>query len=391
MLSSVALLSLSALNANALVPLYSQCGGKYHTGETECVADAVCTYLNPYYSQCLPKKICPPSTPAAGSGTLQRMGVNIAGFDFSCLIDGTCRREGTWGALPAYGGPDGPGQMKHFHDDDKMNTFRLPVGWQFLTDTPGGPLDAPSFSKYNELMTACLNTAPEVICIIDIHNYARWNGGIIGQGGPTDAEFANLWRQLATKYKDQPRVWFGLVNEPHDMPDVNVWADTVQAVVTAIRNVGASNHILIPGDGWASAEEFISSGSAEALLRVKNPDGTTNNIIFDVHKYLDEDNSGGHVECVRNNIENAFAPLAQWLRCHGRKAILTETGGGNTQSCVKYMCEQLAFLKANSDVYLGYTGWSAGSFDSTYILTETPTYANGTWTDTLLVASCIKP
>jgi endoglucanase len=49
----------------------------------------------------------------------------------------------------------------------------------------------------------------------------------------------------------------------------------------------------------------------------------------------------------------------------------------------------LIFDSANSDVYIGYTGWSAGEFDSTYILTEGPAYNNGAWTDTLTVKSCI--
>ena len=49
-------------------------------------------------------------------------------------------------------------------------------------------------------MQACLSTG--AYCTIDIHNFARFNGQIIGQssGGPTDAQFADLWSQLATKY-----------------------------------------------------------------------------------------------------------------------------------------------------------------------------------------------
>lgn len=130
------------------------------------------------------------------------------------------------------------------------------------------------------------------------------------------------------------------------MPDINKWADTVQAVVTAIRGAGAKNNmILMPGQGFTSAETFVSSGSAAALANVKNPDGTKDNLIMDVHKYLDSDNSGTHTECVKNNIDNAFKPLADWLKQNDRKAMLTETGGGNTASCQKYLCEQLKFLK----------------------------------------------
>jgi hypothetical protein len=80
------------------------------------------------------------------------------------------------------------------------------------------------------------------VCIIDIHNYARWTKGIIGQGGPTNAQFVNLWTQLATKYKGTANIAFGVMNEPHEV-DIDKWADTVQQVVTAIRGAGATTQM----------------------------------------------------------------------------------------------------------------------------------------------------
>lgn len=107
--------------------------------------------------------------------------------------------------------------MTHYTTVDKLNIFRLPVGWQFLVPSLGATLDAGNFAKYDQLMQACLATGAH--CIIDIHNYARWNGQIIGSGsygGPTNDNFANLWSQLATKYMSDERVVMGLVNEPHN-------------------------------------------------------------------------------------------------------------------------------------------------------------------------------
>ena len=52
-----------------------------------------------------------------------------------------------------------------------------------------------------------------------------------------------------------------------------------------------SQLILLPGNNWTSAETFISNGSADALNKVKNPDGSITGLVFDVHKYLDADNS----------------------------------------------------------------------------------------------------
>ena len=82
------------------------------------------------------------------------------------------------------------------------------------------------------------------------------------------------------------------MNEPHDIPDINLWAGSVQAAVTAIRQAGATTQlILLPGNDYTSAGTFISNGSAAALGNVTNPDGSFTNLIFDVHKYLDSDNS----------------------------------------------------------------------------------------------------
>ncbi|KAF2447084.1 glycoside hydrolase family 5 protein [Karstenula rhodostoma CBS 690.94] len=329
------------------------------------------------------------SSPTLRATKVQYAGINIAGFDFGCTIDGTCSLTGTNKPYDVVSGANAVGQMNHFVKDDSLNAFRLPVGWQFLVNGQlGGQLNSNNAGQYDRLVQGCLNSGA-ALCILDIHNYARWNGAIVGQGGPSNAQLADVWKQLATKYGKQSKIAFGVMNEPHDIPDIKAWAATVQAVVTAIR-AGASNHlILLPGNGFTSAESFVSSGSAAALDAVTNPDGSKNNLIMDVHKYLDSDNSGTHTECVKDNISNAFQPLADWLRTNKRQAILTETGGGNTQSCQKYMCSQIKYLNQNADVYIGYTGWAAGGFASSYELNETPTQNGNSWTDTSLVKSCI--
>ena len=192
-------------------------------------------------------------------------------------------------------------------------------------------LDATNFSKYDQLVQACLTTGAH--CIVDIHNYARFNGLIIGQGGPTNAQFANIWSQIATKYAKEPNVIFGVMNEPHDIPDIAIWAASVQAAVTAIRQAGATTQlILLPGTDFTGAQTFISNGSAGNLSTVNNPDGTNTSLIFDVHKYLDSDGSGQATTCTSNHIDDTFVPLAAFLKANNRTAILSETGGGSSPS-----------------------------------------------------------
>lgn len=189
------------------------------------------------------------SLAALSAAQVQFLGVAIAGGDFGCDSQtGACPTGSA--QLPlggGGGGGDGPGQMQHWAalSPRPVNMFRLPTSWQWLANNQpaAATLDAGNLAKYDQLVQACLATGAH--CMVDIHNFARWDGGVIGQGGPTDDQFVSLWAQLAAKYASEPRMVFELMNEPHDL-DINVWAATCQKVVTAIRNAGATSQVGPP-------------------------------------------------------------------------------------------------------------------------------------------------
>ncbi|KAK7431986.1 hypothetical protein QQZ08_001606 [Neonectria magnoliae] len=330
---------------------------------------------------------------ALASGTFARvkyLGVAIPGIDLGCDIDGSCPLDTVELPLTEFGGGDGAGQMKHFVEDDGFNVFRLPTSWQYIVNHKlGADLDETNFGNYDKLMQACLDTG--AYCMIDVHNFARWDDGIIGQGDVSDDDFVRLWVQLAQKYGKNNKVIFGLMNEPHDL-DIKLWGQTCQKVVTAVRKAGAkSNMILLPGTNFASAETFVSSGSAEALGAVSNPDGSKDNLYMDLHKYLDENNSGTFSECTTDNVEG-FTTIATWLRKNKRQAMISESGASLDDSCMEKFCTQNEFIAKNSDVFVGFVGWGAGSFKSDYILTLTPEWIDGSYVDNKLMKECIiKP
>lgn len=315
-------------------------------------------------------------------GKVQFLGVAIAGGEFGCQIDGTCPPNSA--QLPL---SDGPAQINHFVKDDGVNVLRIPTTWQFLVNSQlDGDLDVSNVSKYDQLVQSCLNTG--AYCIIDIHNFARWDGRIIGQGGPTGEQFARFWGQLAGKYAANDRIIFELMNEPHDL-DVGIWAQTCQKAVTAVREAGATSQmILLPGTNFDSAATLVSSGSADALLAIRNPDGSTDNLLLDIHKYLDEDNSGTHAACTTDNTD-AFTTVAQYLRSKGRKGFVSETGASNDASCMAAFCAQNTLINANSDVFAGLVAWGAGSFSASYLLSLTPSNRDGRLVDTALMNKCL--
>ncbi|KAI1789786.1 glycoside hydrolase superfamily [Ganoderma leucocontextum] len=346
---------------------WQQCGGISWTGATTCVSGTVCTQYNDYYSQCTPA----PALPRLG-------GVNTAGYDFSVATDGSF--NGTGVSPP-------PAQFTHFAGQG-ANLFRIPFAWQLMTPEVGGPINETWFSTfYDTTVQSALSSSPNTHVIVDLHNYARWNGQIIAQGGPTNDQFASVWTQLAQKYGSNERIIFGIMNEPHDVPDIATWVDSVQFVVNAVRNAGSKNFLLLPGSSWSSAQAFPTE-AGPLLVKVTDPLGDTSKLIFDVHKYLDSDNSGTHPDCTTDNVD-VLTTLVSFLQSNGnRQAILSETGGGNTASCETLVANELSFVKNNFPTLVGFTLWAAGAFDTTYVLTLTP-FVNGT--DQTLWTSAVRP
>ncbi|KAF2668317.1 glycoside hydrolase [Microthyrium microscopicum] len=312
----------------------------------------------------------PPTTyTKVGGGKVQFAGVNIAGFDFCTNQQGACPSGSP--SVDVAGGT-GAAQMTQFVQAG-MNTFRLPVGWTYLTNN-GDPsvLDPNNWAAYDQLVQQCLSSGAGM-CIVDVHNYARYNGGIVGQGGPTDAQFAHFWATLAGKYANNPKVAFDLMNEPHDL-NIGTWANTVQATVNEIRGAGANaNTIFIPGTSYSSLGAFPNE-SGPSLLKVTDPAGGTDKLVFTMHQYLDADMSGTATSCPAAQAVTGAGNVnyvATWLRNNGRKAMLLETGGGNTPDCISSVTQELTAVNANSDVFMGVTMWAAGAFEQNYPLYQT--------------------
>jgi endoglucanase len=319
---------------------------------------------------------------------VQYSGINIPGFDFGLDTSGIYNPNPTGQNFINSGAA--ASKITHFVSLG-LKTFRLPVAWQFLAQANNpGALNIKNWHLYDGLVQTCLSAGAS-LCVIDLHNYARWNGAanIIGPGGPTNTQLATFWSQLAAKYAGDRRVAFDLMNEPHDL-DINGLALTYQAVVAAIRKVGGpTSLILIEGTDYASAGAFPYN-SGNILLNVTNPDGSTSNLIFSVHQYLDANLSGTQSTCPNSAVE-IFQNLGDWLRDHGRQAFVGEIGGGTGRDCASQICAVLDVLNEYADVFIGVTTWAAGAFQTSYPLSEVPTWNGYSWVDVPIVSDCMVP
>jgi endoglucanase len=218
------------------------------------------------------------------------------------------------------------------------------------------------------------------------------SGSVIGNTSDphaaTTANIADLWAQLACRFKHNPNIIFGIMNEPHDMPTSLVLKNN-QAMVDAIRGVGAQQLILVPGNGWTGAHRWLENSceaaecapNAEVMRAIYDP---LDNFAFDMHLYFDNDTSGTHPACTLSAPAN-LGPVTKWLHENRHTAFLSEFGAGQGENCSETLRNTLMHLE-HSGVFIGWTYWSAGPIYGDYFLSVEPdegVQANSTWPDVL--------
>ncbi|MBD2772981.1 cellulase family glycosylhydrolase [Iningainema tapete] len=297
----------------------------------------------------------------ANAASVAYTGVNLAGADF-----GEGSLPGTYNVNYTY---PTRAEVDYFVGKG-MSVFRLPFRWERLQNEQFGNFNADEQARINDFVNYATSIGASVI--LDPHNYARYYGKVIGQDVPVSA-FADFWSKLATLYKNNNRVIFGLMNEPNNMP-TELWRDDANAAIKAIRDTGATNLILVPGNAWTGAHSWYQSWygtpNATVMLGITDPG---NNYAFDAHQYLDGDFSGTSDQCTSTTIgAQKLVDFTNWLRQNGKRGFLGEFGGGRNDTCYAALDNMLSYIDNNADVWLGWTYWAAGPWWGEYIFTLEP-------------------
>jgi aryl-phospho-beta-D-glucosidase BglC (GH1 family) len=183
-------------------------------------------------------------------------------------------------------------------DDWKSNIIRLPVKDDYWFGKDGTQKDGGK--AYRELVDAAITLAANrgAYTLLDLHRFRA-----------PQRSHVEFWKDAAARYKDNPAVIFDLFNEPHGttwevwknggfVEDKNAPADEdnfltpeekalnakgfhavgMQALVDAVRGVGAKNIVLVGGLDWS----YDLSGIAKGFT-IDDKGG--NGIILSTHVY----------------------------------------------------------------------------------------------------------
>ncbi len=308
------------------------------------------------------------------NAALDYYGINLAGAEFTpSVLPGT---EGTDYFFPTIS------EVEYFQSKG-MNTFRLPFRWERLQPSLSAPFDPGQLAYLKQFVAD--TTARGATVILDVHNFAQYSITEtlypIGSAQVTNQDFAHLWSTLAGEFLGNEKVMFGLMNEPPGTPVITTedWFGSAQIAINAIRGAGAAQPILVSGNYFSGAWSWTSgngNGTPNAPLAstIFDPgvNGSPRNILFEAHQYLDLDYSGTSA-AIDHNGAAKLNVFTQWLKQTGNRGFLGEFGVGEGEDQEAAVTGMLNHLKANSDVWAGWTWWAGGpAWEEGYFLDIEP-------------------
>ncbi len=267
---------------------------------------------------------------------------------------------------------------------------RLNMSWECAQPVLNGPLASTgNGGVYVSTLVDRVNylTSKDIHVLVEPHgasdkNFVRYKGNLVGSAAVPNSAFADFWGRMATQFKGNPKVMYGLSNEPHDMSTMQ-WYAGAQAAITAIRAAGATTPIFVAGNGWSQPGTWNSTSIDTAATKVSNATGWSTlvdpgkNLVVSVHTYFDAGGGGGADDIAGPDIiQTRLQPVVDWARAKGLKVHLSELGANSaTAGSQAAVTNALKYMDANADVVLGWSWWSYGppAWWSGYRFTLDPT------------------
>lgn len=250
-----------------------------------------------------------------------------------------------------------------------MNAVRVPLLWERVQYAPDAPVEKAELKRLDATIAALRGFQ---LIILDVHNYAAYRGTPLDNAALPHDALANLWSQLAHHFKSNNHVAFGIMNEPNGISPY-VWRGFAEDTLRSIRATGARNLVLIPGANWDGAHSWLQGGGASNGAAFNDFHDPTANMAFEMHQYADRDSSGTHWTCVSpNEAAGRLTEATQWLRSHKQRGFLGEFGSSADLNCLNSLDGMLRAVSDASDVWLGWTYWSAGSRWGAYPMSVQP-------------------
>lgn len=229
-----------------------------------------------------------------------------------------------------------------------VKLVRFPILWERLQPSMGVNLDP----TYAALIDRTLGYAQKygVKVVLDLHNYARYQGKVIGAGEVPYEAFQNLMTRVAQRWGTHPALYgYDIMNEPHDA--VSNWPTAAQYGINGVRVADSTHPIFIEGNGWADTSRWPQWN--DGLLKLTDP---ANNLVFMAQAFFDT--TLNVATLAPSYGVDRLKPFVTWLKANNKRGFIGGFGVPDTDArWLPILDNMLAYLKQNC---IPATYWAAG-------------------------------
>lgn len=298
------------------------------------------------------------SLQAVGARDFYLYGVYLSGAEFGTNLPGRFGVDYTY--------PDG--RQLDYYGSRGMRLVRLPFRWERMQRALYAPLDPQEAARMDAFLLAARQRG--IMVIVEAHNNARYQGAVVGTSGVSHAAFADFWRRMAERYRNESALYgYDLSDEPHDTG--GRWIVAAQAAIDGIRRADPYHAVVVGGECWSSTT--LWRVCSDSLKSLRDPAG---NLLFDAHVFFDRDGSGKYR--AGYDAEGAYPdigvdrtrPFLTWLRENRLRGIVGGYGvPGDDPRWLEVLLRFMRFLDAN---HISGTAWGAGPWWGSYHLSLEP-------------------
>nr|WP_120993344.1 glycoside hydrolase family 5 protein [Stutzerimonas urumqiensis] len=249
--------------------------------------------------------------------------------------------------------------------DHGLKLVRLPFLWERIQPKLNTELNAQELARLMQSLDFAQKHGVKVI--LDLHNYYRYYGKLIGSSQVPISSFVGVWERLAQRVLNHPAVYgYGLMNEPHSTN--GQWPQAAAAAAKAIRSIDKQRWIYVAGDRWSSAFHWPYYNTK--LIEDPFMRDPKNNLVYEAHMYIDKDFSGNYFDQGEKfdpqvGVERV-KPFVNWLKQNKLRGYIGEHGVPDySASAMVAMDNLLGYLRQNC---VPMTYWAAGPWWGEYSL-----------------------
>lgn len=290
-------------------------------------------------------------------GYTRMFGVNLAGGEGGTV-------PGTYGTHYIY-----PNANEFtYYAGKNQNLIRLPFRWKRVQRTLYGALDSAEMTRLDGVIA--LASARGMKVLLDMHDYARYDGNLIGSAAVPNSAFTDVWQKIAARYSANTAIYaYGIMNEPHSTG--GLWPAAAQAGVDGVRLADTTHWVTVCGENWSNAATWPTSNPNLNVI------DSANKLIYEAHCYFANTNNDIYGTY---DAEGAYpdkgvvkvSPFIYWLKQRNARGLIGEFGvPGNDARWNVVLDRFMSYLYANG---VSGTYWAGGPWWSqTYALSVEPT------------------